>query len=79
MKIFPILLLSAFAAQARVVEYDLEISRNDWTPGPPLEAVTALTVNGTRTRLPEASFDPPVLPDSVPSSTQPSSPARSVR
>ncbi|HVJ44923.1 MAG TPA: multicopper oxidase domain-containing protein, partial [Luteolibacter sp.] len=46
MKTFLLLLLSALAVNARVVEYDLEISRQNWTPGAPLKAVPALTVNG---------------------------------
>ena len=44
--IFLFCLLSTLGIHARVVEYDLEIQRQDWTPGNGLKAVPALTVNG---------------------------------
>ncbi len=46
MKTIFLLLLSTLGIHARVIEYDLEIQRQDWTPGNSLKAVTALTVNG---------------------------------
>lgn len=45
MKTILTFLLCAIAAHAKVIEYDLEISRRKWTPGD-LKPVTALTVNG---------------------------------
>lgn len=43
--IFILLSLCTLAAHARVVEYELTITRRDWSPGD-LKPVTALTVNG---------------------------------
>lgn len=40
------LLLSLSGAQARVVEYELNIARQDFSPGNTLRSVKALTVNG---------------------------------
>jgi len=44
--IFLFLLLSTLGLHARVVEYDLEIRRENWTPGDGLKPVSAITVNG---------------------------------
>ncbi len=44
--IFLFLLLSTLGLHARIVEYDLEIRRENWTPGDGLKAVPAITVNG---------------------------------
>jgi FtsP/CotA-like multicopper oxidase with cupredoxin domain len=46
MKILAFIFLSTMACHARVVEYDLTIARQDFTPGNGLKPVTALTVNG---------------------------------
>jgi FtsP/CotA-like multicopper oxidase with cupredoxin domain len=46
MKTLFLFLLSALALNARLVEYDLEITRQKWSPGAPLKAVSALTING---------------------------------
>lgn len=46
MKHFLLLLALLTAAQARVVEYDLEVAEQAWTPGGKVKAVRALTLNG---------------------------------
>ena len=46
MKHFLILLLFLTTARARVVEYDLEVAEQSWTPGGKVKAVRALTLNG---------------------------------
>ncbi len=46
MKTLSIFLLTALIAHARVVEYDLTIARENFTPGNGLKAISALTVNG---------------------------------
>lgn len=46
MKHLLISLLFLTAAQARVVEYDLEIAEQSWSPGNGVKAVRALTLNG---------------------------------
>lgn len=46
MKTILFLLLSALFSQARLVEYDLEIARERWSPGGGLKTVPALTING---------------------------------
>lgn len=38
--------ISTLGLQARVVEYDLEIKREHWTPGSGLKPVSAITING---------------------------------
>jgi FtsP/CotA-like multicopper oxidase with cupredoxin domain len=46
MKPFLLLLIFLTAVQARVVEYDLEVVEQSWTPGGKVKAVRALTLNG---------------------------------
>jgi CopA family copper-resistance protein len=46
MKPLLILLLAATAVHARVVEYDLEIAEQKWSPAGDLKPVRALTING---------------------------------
>lgn len=46
MKTLILLFLTAVTCHARVVEYDLTVARQDFTPGDGLKAVPSLTVNG---------------------------------
>lgn len=46
MKQFLIFLVFLTASQAKVVEYDLEVAEQSWTPGGKVKAVRALTLNG---------------------------------
>jgi FtsP/CotA-like multicopper oxidase with cupredoxin domain len=46
MKALLFLLLSAAALQARLVEYDLTVAEQSWSPGDGVKAIRALTLNG---------------------------------
>ena len=41
-----VLLASCAALRARVVEYDLEIAEQTWSPASDVKAIRALTING---------------------------------
>jgi FtsP/CotA-like multicopper oxidase with cupredoxin domain len=46
MRIFALIVCLAGSASARVVEYDLAIARDRWSPDPSIREVPALTING---------------------------------